>query len=193
MIEIGIENKVYSVQEYLTLEAMSKVRYEYYQGKISPMPGGTAIHNLIGTNLAAFLRQELKKSGENYFVMGDNMKVRIDAYDVIVYPDALVVFDKLEYYNNRKDILINPILVIEVLSPSTKDFDNTVKFDYYKSLDSLKEYVLVHQESASVSTYYKEDADLWRIKTIQGVEKSVFLKSLDLSIPLDEIYYQTGI
>lgn len=94
----------------------------------------------------------------------------------------------IEYYDNRKDVILNPLLIVAVLSPGTEKYDRGTKFDEYKTIPSFKEYVLISQKMPYVSTYFKEDTELWRIKTTMNKEATVYLRSIDLEISLKDIY-----
>ncbi|MDZ7881013.1 MAG: Uma2 family endonuclease [Saprospiraceae bacterium] len=105
-----------------------------------------------------------------------------------LYPDVLVVCETPQYYDTNQVLLVNPVLIVEILSKSTGKYDRTTKFDEYKTLDSFKEYVLIDQKKCRVETRFKEEPDLWREKRYTSITDSVLLKSLDCSIDMDMIY-----
>ncbi|MEM8528957.1 MAG: Uma2 family endonuclease [Bacteroidota bacterium] len=181
-----------TLEEYLAFEAKSEVKHEFINGKIVEMPGATGPHNIIASNLMTCIKIALKAKEATHIVMGSDMKIYIEDIDQVRYPDAVVVCEELIYHGNNKMLLINPLLIIEVLSPSTEEFDRTTKFEQYKQLPSFKEYLLVHQERPLVSTYFREEEDLWRIRSTRGLEESCTLKSIDIELALKDVYEHIG-
>ena len=181
---------LYTPEEYLYREERSKSKHEYVNGKIIPMPGASVPHNLITVNVITALKSFLKKGEKKYFVMGSDIKIGIQAFTHFRYPDAVVVCEEIKYYGSRTDVIINPLLIVEVLSTGTESVDRGVKFDDYKTLSSFKEYVLISQEKPYVSTYFREEEDLWRTKVVEDLEASVNLRSIGCEIALTDIYDQ---
>ncbi|MEN0045601.1 MAG: Uma2 family endonuclease [Bacteroidota bacterium] len=177
-----------TLEEYLVFEAKSEVKHEFINGKIVEMPGADSTHNILATNIAYCIKLAAKKDVKSYPIMGSDMKIYIEDIDQVRYPDAVVVCEELIYHDNNQMLLINPLLIIEVLSPSTQEFDRTTKFEQYKHLPSFKEYLLVHQERPLVSTYFREEEDLWRIRSTRGLEESCTLKSIDIELALADVY-----
>ena len=114
----------------------------------------------------------------NLIVSNSDTKIRIERYNKFVYPDAVVICEKPEFYQNRKDIITNPLLIVEVLSYSTKDYDRTTKYEYYRTIPSFKEYVLVHQDSKHVSVYTKQADNTWLIRDYDGDNATAILYAL---------------
>ena len=152
------------------------------------MAGGTPNHNSIAVNIASFLNFGLRE--KNCRVFSSDLKVAIQNKEAtsFVYPDGMVICGALSLYPNRKDAIINPILVIEVLSPYTESYDRGEKFHKYCSLDSFKEYVLVSSDKPMVETFYKENDTYWRINTAMGLDSSIYLYSIDYTLELKDIY-----
>ncbi|MEO6639497.1 MAG: Uma2 family endonuclease, partial [Ginsengibacter sp.] len=140
-MEAFVENisKTYSIAEYLAMEENSVEKHEYYNGKIIKMSGGTYNHNLIASNIITTLNMLLEEKQQEYAVLGSDMKVYSPRILSFVYPDAVVVCEKPLFYEERKDIITNPLLIVEVLSPSTEDYDRKGKFFDYKQIPSFKE------------------------------------------------------
>ena len=180
--------KVYTLWEYLAREERSKDKHEFYNGTIVKMPNAKYNHNLIASNMLHFLRIALQKKDKKYVVLGDGQKIYIEAENVAVYPDALVIFEKPIFYQNREDILLNPLLVVEVLSRKTGLYDRTAKFDLYQSIPSFKEYVLIDPKKISIETRYREAEDLWRITAHNTENQHIILKSLDVVLVMNDIY-----
>lgn len=178
-----------TLEEYLVFEARSEGKHEFINGKIVEIPGATGPHNVIANNILFYTRYALKQKQSSYILLGSDMKIYIKDLDQARYPDAVVVCDELIYHeDSSKMLLINPLLIIEVLSPSTQEFDRTTKFEEYKYLPSFQEYLLVHQERPLVSTYFQEEEDLWRIRSTKGLKETVALKSIDIELALKDIY-----
>ena len=180
--------RLYAVEEYLQLEECAEDKHEYLNGKIDKMPGATGIHNIIVANVITALNIALKKREKKYIVIGSDMKIRIEAFNHIRYPDAVVVCEKLEYYGNRQDVIVNPLLIVEVLSDSTAEFDRGIKFEEYKTLSSFREYVLISQRMTYVTTYFREEDELWRIHNTTNPQDIVDLRSLECRLALQDIY-----
>ena len=116
------------------------------------------------------------------------MKIHIPEFNHVVYPDAVVVCEEVKYHTDRKDVILNPLLIVEVLSPSTKDYDRSLKFYKYKTLPSFKEYVLVSQEKPWVCASFREKPNVWVDSFAEGLGQGISLASIDCEIPLSKIY-----
>ena len=184
--------KSYSLAEYLEMEIRSGERLAFYDGKIVAMPGGSLSHNRICRNLISTLDNLLQESDE-FEVFGSDQKVYLPHFNYYLYPDAVVVTEEPTTTENEADALINPILIIEVASPSTAKYDRGDKFADYKSLDSFKEYVLVRQDRAEVNIFFREEEDLWRSTDIEGLSSDVHFKSIDIVLPLTAIYRKVSL
>jgi Uma2 family endonuclease len=180
--------KVYTFEEYLRREEKAVEKHEFYNGKIIRMPGGTNIHSEISTNVVTAIKIAIRVLPIKFRVYNSDLKIRIEPVDVGVYPDALVICKEPEFWQNRRDVIVNPLLIVEVLSPSTQAYDRLGKFELYKQLPSFQEYVLVNTDKHSVETRFQEETDLWRIKTETNVENAVTLRSLGVSISMADIY-----
>ena len=180
--------KRYTVQEYLTREEASTIKHEFYNGEIIPMSGASFIHNTIAVNIMTALKTVLKTKERKYYVANSDTKIQIESLNHFVYPDAVVVSGKPIYYQQRADIITNPLLIVEVLSSSTEKHDRSLKFDEYCTLPSFQQYVLIAQQQPYVSTFYKESEDLWRRTNVQGADQSIYLASLDITLALTDIY-----
>lgn len=180
--------KVYTLWEYLAREERAKEKHEFYNGIIVKMANAKFYHNLIASNILHFMRLSIKNTQKKYLILGDNQKVYIEAENVAVYPDALVISEKPIFYQNREDILLNPVVIVEVLSRRTSLYDKTAKFDLYKSIPSFKEYVLIDPKKMSVETRYREEIDLWRITSHNADSQKLNLKSLGITLEMSDIY-----
>jgi Uma2 family endonuclease len=180
--------RLYTLAEYLRREERSEDKHEFYNGKIIKMPNAKFYHNLIAANIVRAIGNAADAVGKDYYVLGDGQKIFIEADNVAVYPDALVIFDAPQFYKGQESLVLNPIVVIEVLSPRTAAYDRTGKFDKYKKIPTFREYVLIEQNQFSVETRFQEEPDLWRHKTVTKPEDMLHLRALDLSISLADIY-----
>ena len=180
--------KKYSIAEYKSLEVNEPLaKYEYYDGNVFNMAGGTYEHNLIISNTLFSLRVALGKKSPCKVLTSD-MKVEIKEYNSYVYPDILVFCGQHTNTGMIKDSISNPKLIVEVLSDSTELNDRKGKFSYYKSLPSFEEYILIRQKPALIDTYFRDENDMWVIGGVQKIEDNLHLRSLDISIPMEDIY-----
>lgn len=181
-------NKKHSIEEYFSMENRSVEKHEFYNGKIVKMPGAKPIHNLIATNISTQLNNELEKKPNNYFVLNSDTKIHIPRLNSFVYPDAVVVCETIELYPGSETVITNPLLIVEVLSPSTEEYDRRDKFFYYKRIPSFKEYLLVEQDMPTITCSYRIAEDTWKDTIAEGIDSSVYLQSIDCSISLSKIY-----
>jgi len=179
----------YSKEEYLEIEAAADYKSEYYQGELFAMSGGSPKHSIISFNLIREIGQGLRN--KNCIGFESNMKLEIAEADAYVYPDLMVVCGDVKLAENTTDVITNPVLIIEVLSPGTEAFDRGKKFEFYRTIPSLKEYVLVSQDKPRVEAYFRKDRNNWQYTVINGIEKSIVFKSLDYEVKLEEIYCKT--
>jgi Uma2 family endonuclease len=180
--------RLYTLAEYLLREENSEELHEYYDGIITKLPMARTPHNLISTNMSTALNMYFMAQNKDYYVLSGQQLVYLPQLNISLYPDVLVVCETPQYYDTNEVLLINPVLIIEVLSSGTGKYDRTSKFDKYKTLDSFKEYVLINQKKCSIETRFREEPDLWREKTYTEMSDSVYLKSVDCSIELEKIY-----
>ena len=178
----------YSIQEYLDLDSTSLNKYEYFNGNIYEIPGASGVHNLIATRFSTLLNVALDEKPTPYFVMNSDIKIFIPKHNAIVYPDAVVICETIEYFDNENYIITNPLLVVEVLSASTEGYDRGMKFDRYKTIPSFKEYVLVEQKYPYVESRYKIETNTWQETYIENLEENIYLKSIDIYLKLKDIY-----
>lgn len=173
-------------EEYLALERRSEHRSEYYGGEIFAMTGASRKHNLIVVNIGSELRNRLKgRACETYT---SDMRVHVPATGLYTYPDVVVVCGEPQLEDENLDTLLNPVLIVEVLSKSTARYDRADKFTDYRSIPSFKEYMLVAQDEYRVEHYARQSDSRWLLTEYRSLEDAVLLVSLDCSLPLKEIY-----
>jgi Uma2 family endonuclease len=176
----------YLPEDYLALEIVSETRNEYIDGEIIPMAGGMPNHNQIALNIAGNLNFVLKR--QPYRVFLTDQRLWIPQYRVYTYPDVMLVSGDLMFQEGRKDTIINPTLIIEVLSKSTGSFDRDKKFDFYRSLPSFQEYLLVDQYRYSVQRYVKISTKKWEFEEYDSLEEEIKFSTVPATIALTEIY-----
>ena len=177
-------------EEYITLERKAipdadTVKSEYIKGKIIPRSSSNRAHNLINGNIVGELHTRLK--GTECFVFANQMRVSIPAAKSYFYPDVGVVCEEPRFEDDVFDTLLNPIVVIEVLSPSTEAYDRGEKFAHYRQLTSLQEYVLVAQDQVRVEHYRRQERQ-WILTDFQECDEILLLPSLQCELPLQDIY-----
>jgi Uma2 family endonuclease len=179
----------YSLEEYFKREERALHKHEYHNGIITIMPGGTYNHDRLSILMAFELELFVRAKALNYSVNGSSLKIRIEDFDRIVYPDALVICDKPQYFEDRDDTIINPVIIVEVLSNSTKNYDKTDKFEMYRSIPTFKEYVLVHQDRMKISVFTKQDNATWVLTDYIGEDATAILYALhDCPLSLKQLY-----
>jgi len=188
MAEPLVKKEYYTKEEYLEREASSEYKSEYYQNEIFAMAGGSPEHSIICFNLIGELREAVRNKDCTGFE--SNMKLELADADVYVYPDIMVVCGEIQLAENTRDVITNPLLIVEVLSPGTESFDRGRKFEYYQRLLSLKEYVLVSQEKPIVESYFRQDEDTWLYTVVKRTDKAVLFKSLEYKIAMKDIYHK---
>ena len=167
-----------SIEEYFRAEDKSVYKHEYHDGIIKKMAGGTFNHDNLAGKVVTFINLFLEENSLLYLVNGSDTKIRIEQYNKFVYPDAVVICEKPEFYQNRKDTITNPLVVVEVLSDSTKEYDRTLKYEYYRTIPSFKEYVLVHQDRKHVSVYTKQPDATWIVRDYDGDDATAILYAI---------------
>ena len=177
-------------EEYITLERKAipdadTVRSEYMNGEIIAMSGASLAHNLITGNVFANLYIRLRGSG--CLAFANEMRVSIPSVNSYFYPDVSVVCEEPRFEDDVFDTLLNPIVVVEVLSPSTEAYDRGDKFAHYRQLTSLQEYILVSQDKVRVDHYVRHAAQ-WILTDFQELEQHLPLTSIQCELPLQEIY-----
>jgi Uma2 family endonuclease len=177
--------KHYTPAEYLALEDQAESKSEYHDGEIIPMAGGSFNHNEIITNICN-IKTALRSKG--YRLYASDVRVWMPKYRKFTYPDVMVVHDQPISYENRTDTLINPRLIIEVLSKSTEEYDQSDKFKYYRSIPDLQEYLLVNQYELDIQHYVKSNGGFWIYRAYESVEDTVALTSIDTEITVANVY-----
>lgn len=185
---MSAEPKIYyTLEEYLALERESDVRYEFWNGEIYAMSGGTISHDRVMRNMFNVISGLIR--GKKCEAFTNNMQIKVPAALPYRYADGSIVCGKAEVERfNGNDLLLNPLLIYEVLSPSTEAIDRGDKFTYYKSIPSFREYLLIAQHRPHITKYVRQADDSWSYAEINGLEGSLDLSTVDLAVDLNEIY-----
>lgn len=178
----------FTLEEYFEIEEQSLEKHEFRGGEIISMAGGSEQHSLIGANFIRELGNGLK--GKSCRAYESNLRVLIPGTPLYAYPDAFVICGPTEYDKDdpKNHTITNPILVVEVTSPSTESYDHVGKFKRYLRCDSLHEYVLVSQDTPRVESYLRRADGSWLFRIFAGLEAVATLDSIGATIPLAEIY-----
>jgi Uma2 family endonuclease len=186
MSAIPITSQQMTLEEYLEFDYNGEGRYEYFDGEVIEMSGGSPEHSLLGNRIGYLLGNNLYPKG--CLVYSSDVKIKVPTMPPYRYGDISALCGKPIYENlGKQRLLVNPTLIIEVLSPSTEKFDRDLKFKAYKSIESLREYLLVSQSQKFVTLYTKHNEKFWfQSEYVEG--ETLKLESLDCDLSIDEIY-----
>ena len=176
----------YSPEEYLKLEEAAEFRSEYHDGQIIPMTGGTPNHNQIALNLGGAINFATK--GQPYRVNVNDLRLWIPSKRVYTYPDVMLVAGKLEFFKGRKDTITNAVMVAEVLSKSTANYDRGDKFKLFRTIPTLREYILIDQYEMHIEQFVKTDDNKWILSEYAGADAVLVLSSVRFEMSLGEMY-----
>jgi Uma2 family endonuclease len=173
-------------EEYLAAERLSETKSEYLDGGVFPMPGATVNHIQIVSNVTTELSVQLR--ARPCRALPSDLKVGLQDSRKFFYPDVTVVCGELQYYDDRRDIILNPNLVVEVLSPSTEAFDRGAKFQAYRTLESLNEYILISQERPLVEQFVRDGDGRWTYRAATVLGSSFALPSIECTLSMNAVY-----
>ena len=182
------EKEKITPEEYLEFERSSEFKHEYFDGEIFAMVGARKNHNRISRNLAGELVNRLKGSPCEVFI-GD-MRVKVEEIEKYTYPDIVVACDEIEFLEDELDSLVNPVVIIEVLSNSTESYDRGLKFAHYQLIESLQEYILISQYHCQVEKFKRRENNSWVYRSINSMDQILEIESIKCELPLSEIYYK---
>jgi Uma2 family endonuclease len=178
-------------QEYLALDRAAEIRSEFLDGEMFAMSGGSSRHVFLHANLLAEMHAALR--GGQCRVGGPDFRVRVSATGMYAYPDLVVICGKLLLADAHQDILLNPAIIFEILSPSTEKYDRGSKFQHYRTIESLREYVLVDQNQVQIEQYVRQPDNTWTFRDYQGLDAKLKLDSIGVTLPLQRIYDRVDI
>ncbi len=173
-------------EEYLEVERKAEYKSEYFDGEIFAMAGAKRNHNKIVGNLTGLVWQHLK--GKDCEFYPNDMRVFVPKTGLYTYPDLVVVCGEPKFQDKVFDTLLNPTLLVEVISESTESYDRGKKFQHYRSIESLQEYVLVLQDEAGIEKYIKQGDGFWVLSEAFGLDAKIKLDSIDCEIALSEVF-----
>ena len=181
------QSKTYlSPEDYLALERAAAAKSEYYHGEVYAMAGASRTHTLIAANAVSQLVLQLK--GRSCTAHTSDLRVRVGTGALYTYPDVVVVCGKAVFEDRHQDTLLNPIVIVEVLSPSTEAYDRGAEFAFYRKLESLADYVLISQDQPLLEHYSSQTGDSWLLTAYEGMEAVALLPSIGCELPLAEVY-----
>ncbi|MGO9923179.1 MAG: Uma2 family endonuclease [Isosphaeraceae bacterium] len=175
-----------TAEEYLARERLANFRSEFYRGEMFAMAGASWEHTLIKDNLARLAGNQLE--GGPCRVLTSDLRVKISATGLYTYPDIVVVCDEPQFEDNQFDTLLNPRVVVEVLSDSTEKYDRGTKFAHYRQLPSVQEYVMVAQDRPLVERYVRQDDNTWLLSVFSDLAQTFAFGSIDVQVALADIY-----
>ncbi|MGE0087374.1 MAG: Uma2 family endonuclease [Desulfococcaceae bacterium] len=177
-----------SAEEYLETEEHAECKSEYYHGGLFAMSGASFNHNLIAANMFMALGASLGRS--DCFVLGSDMKIEVDKARHYTYPDLSIVCGDVRFAANRDDTVTNPVVIAEILSESTKDYDRGSKFTAYRNISSLKDYLLVDQYSCHVEYFFKDEKGRWGLEEYRSEDDCFIIRSVNAEISMKQIYHR---
>jgi Uma2 family endonuclease len=183
---VQTQQHYYTPEEYLELEEKAASRNEYIDGEIRQMTGGNTNHNKIAGNFYKKFPNNI--DSQNYETYINDVKLWIPKYRIYTYPDVMVIKGEPIYEGSGTTTIINPLLIVEVLSNSTKNYDKGDKFKYYRSIPSFQEYILIDQYSFTIEQYAKQSQGQWLFKEYEGKDAILNLDSVEMEMSLKDIY-----
>jgi len=175
-------------EEYLAFERQSEIKHEYFDGEVYAMTGGTVTHSQIVGNTVIALGNKLRNKPCR--VLPSDMRVKVQATGLYTYPDVVVICGRVQLEDRRKDTVLNPTVLIEVLSPSTADYDRGTKFAHYRMLESLSDYLLIAQAEPLVEHYQRQGNNQWLLSTYKALDDVALLPSVGCELSLADIYHK---
>ncbi len=172
--------------EYLDAERKALDKHEYYKGEIFAMSGANITHNIISTNCIVTLGKKLKKTNNHIF--GSDLRIHIPKNSLYTYPDISIVCGDVKTTDDHFDTATNPVVIIEILSSSTRDYDKGGKFTLYRDIDPLQEYILIDSEKIMVEKFIKNDDNSWQLTEYKSIEQSFWINSVDIELQLQDVY-----
>jgi len=184
--EPGPKFNYVSPEEYVAMERVSRQKHDYFQGEVFAMSGASLEHNIIAKNINTQVLPFLK--GKLCDMFGSDLRIHIPENTLYTYPDFSIICGKPETADNDKDSIINPSVIIEVLSKSTEDYDRGGKFHLYRSIKSLKEYILIDSLHSCAEIYTRQSDNTWILKEFTNSTDSFTISTIGLTLFLKDIY-----
>lgn len=178
-------------QEYIKFERASIGKHEYFDGQIYAMTGASRIHNLIAGNTLAMLHSQLRKKPCEIFP--SDMRVKVTRTGLYTYPDLVIICGKPEFTDDILDTIINPLVLIEILSPSTERYDRGMKSQSYRTIETLQDYILIAQDQYHVEHYSRQNSGQWLLQEAIGRESALTIRSIECTLALGDVYEKVAI
>jgi Uma2 family endonuclease len=175
-----------TTEQYLIFERQSETKHEYLSGEILAMAGASAAHNIITGNILASLHNQLRQ--QNCTIFPSDMRLRLFQQNAYVYPDIMVICGSIEFDDAEQDTVLNPILIVEVLSPSTEQYDRGKKSQYYRMIPSLQEYLLIAQDELYIEHFIRYSEHQWLFSEATQDRRMLQLSSINCSLIIDDVY-----
>ena len=175
-----------SEEDYLLLERASRTKHEYYHGRIYAMAGAKEAHNLIAGNVIASLHRQLRQKPCR--VYPSDMRVKIMKTGLNTYPDVVVVCGQPQFTDDELDTISNPVVIIEILSPSTERYDRGMKFQHYRTIDTLRDYILIAQNHHHIEHFSRQDTTLWLFQAATEPAVALTIPSIECALLLQDVY-----
>ncbi len=179
----------FTPDEYRAIEETAEERHEYCNGEMIAMSGGSPAHSRITVDITTFLNVAVRDT--NFQIYNGDLRIWIPSFNHGTYPDVTIIDGEPELNGDRTDEILNPLLIVEVLSPSTEAYDRGEKFRKYRSLSSFCEYLLVSQTEPYIEQYHnveRQSSDRWQWQVYDGIDRAIVLHSLNIELPMSEVY-----
>lgn len=185
---MGVAQPVKRLTEaaYLAIERRAEIKSEFFEGEMFAMSGGTRWHSLISTNLAREFGNRL--TGHRCVPYNADLRVKIMATGLLTYPDLSVVCGEMQLLDDDMDTLLNPTVIVEVLSDSTEAYDRGKRFEHYRQIPSLREYLLVSQKEPRIEQFIRQESGFWLLREAAGLDATLELPSLKITLALAEVF-----
>jgi Uma2 family endonuclease len=180
-----LQTPLLTEDEYLRLERGAEFKSEFHDGRMFAMSGGSPDHSLISTRMLVLLDRQLPPG---CLAFNSDLRINIPSSGTYAYPDCSVICGKPQFSGDQKDSALNPILIVEVLSPSSEGYDRGKKFEIYRRIASLREYLIVHQDQRRVEHYSRQDDGSWLLREHSGNDDCVTIARLGVKVALSELY-----
>jgi Uma2 family endonuclease len=178
-------------QEYMVFERDSMTKHEYYDGQIYAMAGASRIHNLIVGNTLAALHGQLRRTPCQIFP--NDMRVKVQKTGLHTYPDLVILCGAPHFTDDALDTLLNPLVLIEILSPSTERYDRGLKFQHYRTIATLQAYILIAQDQQQIEQYTKQANGQWVLQEATSSEASITIAAIQSTLVLADVYEKVDI
>jgi len=177
-----------SIAEYIRLSQEQGQKYEYHNGSIFAMAGGTLEHGTISGNIFSYFNENSITNGSKCRTFNSDVRLHVKEGNRIFYPDTMIVCNEIERSDAEQDSIINPKIIFEVLSKSTESYDRGDKFYFYQQIQSLKEYILVSQDKIQIDVFKRANENMWSMQRYEGAASILNIEAIDVEIKVDTIY-----